>query len=155
VACPIDSYTAWAAAKHGDLPMLKFLYSIGHSVARYSMLQSAAESGSVELMAWLVEHGAVLEASVLSTAAVRNHLQLCQYLFERGCRLTANVTDFLLKSKQVSVLEWALSQSIEFTAEQQQQYEQLKVAEQLEAKAKADAEAQRSVCGKRKRRACM
>jgi hypothetical protein len=45
------------------------------------------------------------------------------------------------------VFEWALSRGVEFTAEQQQLYEQLKAAEQL----KADTEAQLSVCGKRKR----
>eukprot|EP00953_Heterococcus_sp_UTEX-ZZ885_P002329 1770-Heterococcus_DN1.PRE.1 len=88
-ACPIDSHADWAAAKRGDLPMLKFLHSIGHRIVRHTILIPAAESGSVEVMACLVQHGAELTASLLQLAAIHSHLQLCQYLFEQGCQWTA------------------------------------------------------------------
>jgi Ankyrin repeats (3 copies) len=85
-ACPIDSHADRAAAKRGDLPMLKLLHSIGHRIVRHTILIPAAESGSVEVMAWLVQHGAELTASLLQLAAIHSHLQLCQYLFEQGCQ---------------------------------------------------------------------
>jgi hypothetical protein len=121
-ACPMAWRAPGVAAERGDLPMLKFLHSIGCCAHSELLVYRAAESGSVEVMAWLVERGVELKAPLLKIAAMHSHLQLCQYLFEQGCQWTAEVTDSVLEFKRLSVLQWALSQSIEITAEQQQQY---------------------------------
>jgi hypothetical protein len=158
-ACPMDWRADDAAAKRGDLPMLKFLHSIGHRLACYTLLISAAESGSVEVMAWLVERGAELRSFLLQMAAWCHHLQLCQYLFDKGCQWTADATDFLLALECLRELKWVLSQGIESTAEQQQQYEKLKAQElrtqqQQQHWDRAGERRHRgSMCGKRKRSA--
>jgi hypothetical protein len=147
-ACPIDWRACNTAAERGDLPMLRYLQSIGCEVAHEFVVDSAAESGSVEVMAWLIDEcGAELMPSIMQTAAISHHLPLCQYLYDQGCPWSAETTEFLLKCKLLRELEWALSQGVVFTAKQLRRYERRK-AKQL--KAKADAEAL-SACGKRKR----
>jgi hypothetical protein len=134
LACPIDWHAGDAAAERGDLPMLKFLHGAGLTVHRGLVLESAASGGSVEVMAWLLEGGAELSSDLLLRPAMHSHLQFCQYLHDQGCPWAAKSTDFLLTHKLLRPLEWALSQGVAFTAEQQQRFNKL-MAEELTGKA--------------------
>jgi hypothetical protein len=127
----LDCLIGWdarcAAARRGHLSLLKFMHGTGRTISHKVIVDAAAESGSVEVMAWLLEErGAERTPELLYIAATRCHEPLFDYLYTHGCPWSAELTEHYLQCDNLSALNWALSQGIEFTAEQQQRHEQLK-----------------------------
>ncbi|PNH09956.1 Ankyrin repeat domain-containing protein [Tetrabaena socialis] len=78
---------AEGAASGGHLPVVAWLVeTLGAAVALTAdVTVSAAKSGSVELLAWLHQHGCPWSASVFVAAAGTGSEELLEWLVEHGC----------------------------------------------------------------------
>jgi hypothetical protein len=87
---------------------------------------AAALGGSVEVMAWLFEHGAERTAELLYKAATSYHEPLFSFLYEHGCPWSVELTELYFERDDMHSLDCVVSQGVEFTAEQQQRYSKRK-----------------------------
>jgi hypothetical protein len=99
----IDMRAGAAAARIGDLDILKWFDEVGINWKHQSVYTAAADCGSVEMMHWFTDNGAVYDAKVMKTAAENGHLNICKHLREQGCGWDTSVT---LSAKTVEVLKW-------------------------------------------------
>jgi hypothetical protein len=90
------------------------------------VVRAAVVGGSVEVMAWLLEHGVECTAELLYKAATSYHKPLFAFLYAQGCPWSVELTEFYLDHDDMHSLDWAVSQGIEFTSEQQQRYSKRK-----------------------------
>eukprot|EP00953_Heterococcus_sp_UTEX-ZZ885_P000795 953-Heterococcus_DN1.PRE.4 len=115
-----------AAAERGHLALLRFLHGVGYNMSHRRVVRAAVVGGSVEVMAWLLEHGVERTAELLYRAATSYHKLLFAFLYEQGCPWSVELTEFYLEHDDLHSLEWAVLQGVEFTAEQQQRYSKRK-----------------------------
>jgi hypothetical protein len=99
----IDMRAGAAAARIGDVDILKWFDEVGINWKRQSVYTAAAECGSIEMMHWLTEKGAVYDSKVMETAAENGHLDICKHLREQGCDC---IKDATFAAKTVEVLKW-------------------------------------------------
>jgi hypothetical protein len=67
----------------------------------------AAQSGSVALMAWVLQRpGTRLAANVMAAAAKKGDIAMCQYLYGLQCSWDADSTSKAVLSGHVSLLRW-------------------------------------------------
>ena len=77
-----------AAARRGDLVMLKWAHEHGYSWDSTDICKSAVYSHNAELMAWLVQQpGVELTADVMATAAQSGDKAMCELLLANQCPL--------------------------------------------------------------------
>eukprot|EP00953_Heterococcus_sp_UTEX-ZZ885_P012004 6916-Heterococcus_DN1.PRE.1 len=92
-----------AAARIGDLDRLKWFDEAGIKWKHRSVYIAAAKCGSIEMMHWLTQGGAVYDATVMTTAADNGHLDICKHLRAQGCDWDCDAT---FAAKTVEVLKW-------------------------------------------------
>ena len=90
----------------------------------WAVLNSACHSGSMELVQWLVEHGANVNAknikgeTVLHSAAYSGNMELVQWLIERGANVKAKdkerntVVTYAEWSGNLELVHWLLEQGL-------------------------------------------
>jgi hypothetical protein len=72
--------TCAAAARAGHTEALKWLFERGCSWSAGTIATDAAASGSVQLVAWLLQQGPVCTADTMAVAVAHGHTALCKYL---------------------------------------------------------------------------
>jgi hypothetical protein len=76
-----------AAAERGHLALLRFLHGVGYNMSHRRVVRAAVVGGSVEVMAWLLEHGVERTAELLYKAATSYHKPLLfSFLYEQRNR---------------------------------------------------------------------
>jgi hypothetical protein len=106
--CPWPCGMIETAASSGYFELLRWCHEHGCQWEQHSKpLCFAAQSGNVELLAWVLqETGTNLTESVMSTAAAKGHTAMCQYLYSQQCPWDANSTSNAATYGHVSVLRW-------------------------------------------------
>jgi Ankyrin repeats (3 copies) len=85
-SCEWDARTTAAAAENGHVSLVQWLIGSGCPFDAAGLCESAAKSGSVEMMVYArQQRGCVLNARVMRVAAERGRLSTCQYLHSEGC----------------------------------------------------------------------
>ncbi|PNG99407.1 Ankyrin repeat domain-containing protein, partial [Tetrabaena socialis] len=103
VLLPADESRIWsardaaaAAAGNGHLPVLTWLVeTLGATVLSTWVFVSATKSGSMELLAWLHEHGCPWEESVFAEAAAVGSEEELEWLAVHGCPMVAHGDPYL------------------------------------------------------------
>lgn len=62
-----------------------------HHHYKDSISYHAAKSGSIQLMAWLLEHNVPVNAWTVQCAAAVGQLEMCKFLRSRGCAWDAQL----------------------------------------------------------------
>jgi hypothetical protein len=108
VGCPWSMDVVSFAAERGDLPMLRWACEHGDAGwNRIHVLNKAAASGSVEMVAWTAQQpGVVLMASTMCAAAEFGRTAVCKYLLSQGCPMTAHACTRAAAGGHLSTLQW-------------------------------------------------
>ncbi|GLC49934.1 hypothetical protein PLESTB_000324600 [Pleodorina starrii] len=86
-------FVAEAAARAGHLPLVAWAVEdlgVAPADGEDSLLDLAAESGNLELMAWLHDRGWALGPTAIPNGAVRGCEEALEWLVERGCPFPLN-----------------------------------------------------------------
>ncbi|KXZ55063.1 hypothetical protein GPECTOR_3g220 [Gonium pectorale] len=107
----VDDFIAWPAAKHGHLDALRLLHAHGVRVGTPSALVSAARSGHLTVVVWMVEalgcQPLLPSHRLLRAAAASGSRELMLWLRERGCAWdTAAFADAVESGNNEEALEW-------------------------------------------------
>jgi hypothetical protein len=96
-----------AAAKRGDLEMLRWIREHGCNWNEHSILSEAASSGDVELAAWVKQQpGVVCNESAMVAAAAKGHTAMCEYLHAEQCPWNESACEGAAASGYVDTLRW-------------------------------------------------
>jgi hypothetical protein len=108
VGCPWSMDVVSFAAGRGDLPMLHWACEAGDVCwSRIHVLNKAAASGSVEMVAWIAQQpGVVFMTSTMCAAAEHGHTAVCEYLLSQGCPMTAHACTRAAAGGHLSTLKW-------------------------------------------------
>jgi hypothetical protein len=110
-----DDPVAWmsylpAALAKGRLPFVQWVLDGSAPDARGDQyLSEAATSGSVELVAWLVDQGWPLDFRVGAGAAHSGSIELLQWLHDRGEAVSPIATFAAASSSHPDVLDWLVA----------------------------------------------
>jgi hypothetical protein len=118
--CPWPLRLLDVLAGGGNLQLLRWCYEQGcawHNVA--SAPNHAAESGNVELMAWVLQQpGTRLSADVMWVAVLEGHTSLCQYLHSLQCPWTETSTNEAAATGYADLLHWLMDRGCPYDAHQ-------------------------------------
>jgi Ankyrin repeats (3 copies) len=105
--CPWPSYRLVEAASSGHSELVRWCYEHGCPWNANRVLHHAAESGNVELMAWvLLQPGTQLFQAVMAAAASKGHTAMCQYLHAQQCSWDFTSTCRAARYGHVALLRW-------------------------------------------------
>jgi hypothetical protein len=94
------------AAYYGQLSALQYLRAAGCSWDNHHILEHAASSGCVDLVAWMKQQiGVVTSVSAMCTAAERGHTAVCEYLRAERCPWNDRVSSAAAQGGHVSTLQ--------------------------------------------------
>jgi hypothetical protein len=95
------------AARKGYLELLRWCHEQGCQFEHDHLApHHAADSGSVELMAWVLQQDIELSEGVMSRAAGQGHTALCHYLHAQQCPWDAEATSDAAAGGHVTLLRW-------------------------------------------------
>lgn len=142
LGCGIGPDTFAKAARHGNLPMLKWLVSKGCVIGE-SAVANAVIAGRRDIVAWLLmDLNIPVHRSLCPLAASCGHLSLLAWLHEVAQHaLDVRVCDAAVANGHLNVLQWALARqcpvhaSMLVVAQDAQQYD---VVRWLEARLSAN-----------------
>jgi hypothetical protein len=110
-SCPWPLNLLEEAASNGFLELLRWCYELGcpwgdaSAATRY-----AAESGNVELMAWVLQQsGTQLSDDVMRTAAAKGYIDMCRYLYQQQCPWNASSTREAAIKGHANLLDWLIN----------------------------------------------
>jgi hypothetical protein len=109
--CPWSSSLLEKAARDGHFELLRWCYEHGcpflDPIARAPAY--AAQSGNVELMAWVLQlPGAQLSEAVMKAAVSHGYTDMCKYLHEQQCPWDASATQQAAVDGHIDLLRWLL-----------------------------------------------
>jgi hypothetical protein len=84
---PLSDAVLQGAALAGDVEKLHWLHVEQHCQLPDDATASSAKSGSVDLLRWLQQQGAVFSAATSMSAAESGQLQVLQFLHTQGCAI--------------------------------------------------------------------
>jgi hypothetical protein len=99
----IDVRACAAAARLGALDMLQWFDEARINWKHQSVYTAAAECGSMEIILWLTERGAVFDTQTMKAAAKHGYLDICKHLRSQGCHWDDHVT---FAAKTLEILKW-------------------------------------------------
>jgi hypothetical protein len=108
--CPWSALLLELAARRGYFELVRWCFEHGccFEDASEAML-SAVDSGSVELMAWMLQQpGMQLCEKVMSICVFRGHMALCQYLHAQQCPWNTVATSQAALDGHIDILRWLL-----------------------------------------------
>jgi hypothetical protein len=84
------------------VPQARLPFHEASTAARY-----AAQSGNIELMAWMLQQPAVLlSAHAMAAAALKGHAAMCQYLHAQQCPWSESSTSAVAAGGHAELLRW-------------------------------------------------
>jgi hypothetical protein len=115
--CPRSSSVLEAAASSGSYELLRWCHECGCPFEGEDVTLCAAESGNVEMMAWVLQQPeAQLSRAVLQGAAREGHAAMVQYLCEQQCPRDSSSTSSAANRGHVDVLRWLIDKDSPFEA---------------------------------------
>eukprot|EP00953_Heterococcus_sp_UTEX-ZZ885_P020600 11517-Heterococcus_DN1.PRE.2 len=115
--CPWPLQLLTKALSSGYFELVRWCYEHGCSWAAAYAAYSAAESGNIELMAWVLQQsGTELNADVMMVAASKGHLLMCQYLHTCQCPWDTSSTTQAAHLGHVDVLRWLVDNGCPWSA---------------------------------------
>jgi hypothetical protein len=105
------AWPAWllnTAASSGYFELVRWCYEHSCPWAAIALApRYAAENGTVELMAWMLQQpGIQLSAHVMHTAVSKNHKSMCKFLRAQRCPWDKESTNNAARSGRVKLLRW-------------------------------------------------
>jgi hypothetical protein len=96
-----------AAARRGELQMLRWIREHGCNWNEQSILSEAASSGNIETAAWVKQQpGVVCDDRAMIAAAARGSTATCEYLHAEQCPWSAQACDEAAINGHVQTLRW-------------------------------------------------
>jgi hypothetical protein len=111
--CEWDEETVAAAAECGHLSSVKWLLSVGCLFDAPSLCESAARSGSIEMMVYARQQGCELNATCMTA---KGRLSMCQYLRSEGCAWDTNAPKRAAFPGHADTLRWLHEQGCPWIA---------------------------------------
>jgi hypothetical protein len=108
--CPWSTLSLERATSRGHLEVVRWCYEHGwrFEIAMEGV-HSAAESGNVELMAWLLQQpGMQLNEEAMTLAVFRGHMAMCQFLHARKCPWEDSATSQAALDGHIDILRWLI-----------------------------------------------
>ena len=102
-----------SAAYYGRIPVLEVLHSFGHDFSNEEHCTAAAGRGNVAVLKWLIDHGAVLDASDLYRCAVEaanREGQVLRWLEAQPAWDTRQVCLTAASLGNLHVLKWVVAE---------------------------------------------
>jgi hypothetical protein len=108
--CPWPMNLLEETASHGQCELVRWYHEQGCPWQDISKAPDyAAESGNVELMAWVMQlPGTQLSEAVMKAAASKGHSDMCKYLHEQQCPWDSSVTAEAASEGHVDLLRWLI-----------------------------------------------
>jgi hypothetical protein len=108
--CPWSRTLLEGAAIRGHLELVRWCYEHGCPWPDISKASNyVAESGNVELMAWVLQQpGAQLQATAMKAAVSKGRADMCKYLHAQHCPWDTNVTAGAARAGHVDLLCWLI-----------------------------------------------
>jgi Ankyrin repeats (3 copies) len=108
--CPWSMNLLEQAAREGHFELVRWCYEHGCSWHEISKAPAyAAESGNVELMAWVLQlPGTALHSTVMNAAAAKGHKAMCQFLHDQQCSWDTYATAHAALEGHVNLLRWLI-----------------------------------------------
>jgi hypothetical protein len=118
--CPWSDWLLEVAARCGHFELLRWCYEHGcpwNTIPRAP--QYAAESGNVELMAWVLQQsGAQLDLFAMHGAALKGDTAMCQYLHAQQCPWNEESTTTAATTDHVDLLRWLIENGCPWDTQQ-------------------------------------
>jgi hypothetical protein len=107
LGCPLHEAVAAAAAKRGDLKMLRWLREQGCKWDDWYICDYAASSGNIEMAAWVKQEPyMVCDHYAMIAAAAKGHTAMCEYLRAELCPWAAEACEAAARYNHVHTLRW-------------------------------------------------
>jgi hypothetical protein len=109
-SCPWAAGLLEEAARRGHFDLLRWCYEHGCTWQHAADAPiCAAQSGNVELMAWVLQQpDMILDEDVMLHAVLLGHTALCQYLRAQQCPWNASSTSVAASTGCVDLLRWLM-----------------------------------------------
>jgi hypothetical protein len=105
--CHWDETVTSAAAASGAFQMLQWAHEHGCLWREYCILNEAASSGNVEMMAWVKQQpGVVCNQDAMDTAAQKGRTAVCEYLHAEQCPWSVLTCYCAAVNGHVHTLQW-------------------------------------------------
>jgi hypothetical protein len=106
--CPWSQQLLELACRFGHSELVRWCHEHGCLWDDFDNApRCAAESGNVELMAWVLQQpGTFLSTELFSTAASKGHIAMCRYLYTQQCPWSAYTTRNAGLYGHASMLRW-------------------------------------------------
>ena len=101
----ITNNTVICAARGGNIQVMKYLLEKGAKLDAKS-LQTAIDNGQLEMAKWMLENGCSLENISIKTAAGKGYLKIVKWALENRCKYEANAALSAVNSGQLRVVEY-------------------------------------------------
>jgi hypothetical protein len=105
--CSYSWSVAEAAAKRGDMQILRWLRERGCAWNNVTILRCAVASGSVEMTAWVKQQpGVVCDEHTMTAAAKMGYTAVCECLHADLCTWNADACDAATRNNHADTLRW-------------------------------------------------
>eukprot|EP00953_Heterococcus_sp_UTEX-ZZ885_P011568 6701-Heterococcus_DN1.PRE.1 len=120
--CPWPSGLLDAVASRGFYELMRWCYEHGCPCDASMAPNFAARSGSVELLAWVLQQpGTLLHGDVMRAAASYGHTEVCRFLRSQQCPWSAQSTFDAVHGGHVDVLTWLVDNGCPWDAQELRQ----------------------------------
>jgi hypothetical protein len=108
--CPWCPYLLAEALQSGRYELVRWCHEHGCSSGGIDAACTAAESGNIELLAWVLQQpGVKLHMTVMSYAAYYGHLPLCKHLYELQCPWYPRLASDIAEHGNLELLRWLMA----------------------------------------------
>lgn len=108
LAAAPDAKICTLAAKHGSLPLLQEVRSIGYSWDENTCAWAAAR-GKLAMLKWLRSNGCPWAENTCTMAARNGHLEVLQWARSHRCKWDENTCALAAENGHMKILQWARS----------------------------------------------
>ena len=117
-----DNLFYWATGG-GHVDVVALMWKrVGLDQSKHAELaKEAAQSGSLPMLQWVVDHGLPLPATACARAALCGHLDALRFLRSHHCPWDGQTLQWAAHNGQLHVLQWALANGCPWTAEDRQE----------------------------------
>jgi hypothetical protein len=110
--CPLGTTATDAAARRGDMAMLKYLRNRGCPWRTLGIDRCVAESGDIEMMRWIQEHGCDVTIAIPRVAARKGDLNMLAFLMSEQCEFDTSICTTATLHGHLPVLKWAVEHGL-------------------------------------------
>jgi hypothetical protein len=108
--CPWPTQLLEEVARRGYFELVRWCHKRGCPWVAMTAPYHAAQSGNVELMAWVLQQpGTQLSGAAMNAAAMRGHTAMCQFLHTQQCSWGISSTSAAAASGHVDPLRWLVN----------------------------------------------